>query len=266
MIRFFFLMTVLIGQMAFAAAVNPLDVVETLQLIPVGESNSTNVWRAKTLDRSVDIKALRQECSITPSCQVHRIKETENSVFYVVRTVEPPEDQDNESVFIVIEQDEAGKASQVWGLKFRNNVARTTEPTLHQTPYGEILQIQVRWYGTGNLRTDVFFVWRKGKWLEIDGKSWESGIELPPCFTIWKGLSIDMLALTVESPVWIEGDGNCCPSGGKLTVQLELDDRVLRIVQQEHSPTDASYYGPGSIEETWREKYLKDCLKSQPSD
>jgi hypothetical protein len=98
------------------------------------------------------------------------------------------------------------------------------------------------------------FQWRGSHWQEIDTWSWIEKIDLPPCYGIWKGPFIDFGDLSLESGVWIYGDGNCCPSGGELTVSFEIVGNKLAVADWNHE------MGEGSLSDPWRNLDQAKCL------
>lgn len=149
-----------------------------------------------------------------------------------------------------------GRVDSTWGLSFFGDVwlgeAKLIEPA-EQT----LLLIPVRLPGTGAYREDFLFAWKGTHWQEVDTQSWRKAITLPPCYGIWKGPSIDFEALTLKSDVWIEGDGNCCGSGGTLSVAFHIVNDVLRVAEWSHA------LGEGTPSDPWRRIDPSKC-KPQP--
>jgi len=48
-------------------------------------------------------------------------------------------------------------------------------------------------------------------------------------------------------PVWIDGDGNCCPTGGSLKVRFRIQKDALSVLEWRHarSEGDGSPWDPG---------------------
>jgi len=110
-----------------------------------------------------------------------------------------------------------------------------------ETPYlarnarhGEFLVVPGRYTGTGSFVDDHVFVAAGSGWSEMRNSQSEDGAappwvsqlmaRLPPHHGLWKGIRIDYSTLTGSSPVWRDGDGNCCPSGGEIRFRLRLAD------------------------------------------
>lgn len=144
-----------------------------------------------------------------------------------------------------------GRPQLMWG--YGTVTAFVWDAVVMQKPEGTFLHIPVRYPGTGAFRGDFLFQWKEDHWKEIDVRSWASQIQLPPCYGIWKGPFLDFETLTYDTPVWIAGDGNCCPSGGEVHAQLEIVDDALRVTRWVHDKA-------GSVDDPWRKKAVEHCL------
>jgi len=138
----------------------------------------------------------------------------------------------------LIEQRDDGLLQRVWGLSTMSAFPMTAKRL--ELDAGTFLHIPVRYQGSGALREDRLFHWRQDHWQEIDTRQWMDAIELPPCYGIWKGPRIDFEKLSFVSGVWIEGDGNCCPSGGEIRIRLAIEGERLTITHQEHDLSEAT--------------------------
>ncbi len=81
--------------------------------------------------------------------------------------------------------------------------------------------------GTGALREEKYWVWDSVKCvpreLELYRPFWKAlDVLLPEGHGIWKGGGPNIRTLFYEKWTWRDGDGNCCPSGGKVRIQLGL--------------------------------------------
>ena len=90
--------------------------------------------------------------------------------------------------------------------------------------------------GTGNFNRERLFVWRDGEWRDVDTSSWldELARRLPKGYGARKGIYPDYVRMKASTPLWREGDGNACGSGGRADLVLGWqDDRiVLRSLQR----------------------------------
>lgn len=113
-------------------------------------------------------------------------------------------------------------------------------PRLLSTPVGTVLSIGLRYTGTGSFNDDRYFMWRDGGWTRIDTSAWATQLQslLPEGHGVWKGVVLDLGRMEAETPVWREGDGNCCPSGGRVTLELGLDGDRLVVERAVHTPAE----------------------------
>lgn len=105
-------------------------------------------------------------------------------------------------------------------------------PKILPTPQGILLDLPGYVSGTGNVSAETLFVFRDGGWHEVDITAWidQLGARLPKDIGAWKGIYPDWRAMTARTPLWREGDGNCCPHAGSATVTLRLDqDRIVLV-------------------------------------
>lgn len=133
----------------------------------------------------------------------------------------------------------------VWGLAVE--AASVWDAVVLRKPAGVFLHIPVRYSGTGALRDDFLFHWKDDHWQEVDTLSWIKEINLPACYGLWKGPFVDFESLSLDMPVWIDGDANCCPTGGTLRVQFAIQGDALKVVEWRHvrSEGDGSPWDQG---------------------
>lgn len=237
------------------------QLVATLELLPVGESNTTNIWVKPHPSATIDLEALRRECTTTGACEVGSIKSGERYHYFFARSTNSPSSSRHAAFISLLAFDaSAGSTAEIWAVEFRPENAVSGTVQLHSTPYGEMLEVPVDWKGTAHFVTRLVFLWVDDRWLEIDAESWQTQLELPPCYSVFKGIDLDFASFSATTSVWIAGDGNCCPTGGTLTLQLELIDRAICVKTAHHDPPDFTHGKPGSVDEIWRIPYLHDCL------
>ena len=106
------------------------------------------------------------------------------------------------------------------------------KPTLHTTRYGPMIVIPFDVPGTGNFNRDVVLHWTGTQWQQIDAEKWSSDLQLPRCYGLWKGRRLNLDTWQLTSAVWVEGDANCCPTGGEIQATFELRDRAIRVATQ----------------------------------
>jgi hypothetical protein len=121
----------------------------------------------------------------------------------------------------------------VWGLAGEEGIFIEKAAVLRK-PQGTFFHICVGYTGTGAMREDVLLQWKGAYWQEIDTTSWSKVITLPPCYGLWKGPFLDFESLSLDMSVWINGDGNCCPTGGRLKVKFKIEGDVLKVAEWRH--------------------------------
>lgn len=111
------------------------------------------------------------------------------------------------------------------------DTAHFDAPRLEQS--GRLLVIPGHLEGTGNFNAELIYLLGGDNQLhEVDTESWLTELprRLPKGLGAWKGVYPDYDTLTAETPLWKEGDGNCCPTGGRAFIRLDLRNRRLAIV------------------------------------
>jgi len=76
--------------------------------------------------------------------------------------------------------------------------------------------------GTANLNHDALYLWRDGRWTDVDTGSWLKTLEkrLPAGLGAWKGIYPDYKTLKARTPLWRKDDSNACPTGGTADITL----------------------------------------------
>ena len=97
---------------------------------------------------------------------------------------------------------------------------------------GRVLVIPGHLEGTGNFNAGLVYLLEGGQLHAVDTESWleELRHRLPKGMGAWKGIYPDYNAFTAETPLWKDGDGNCCPTAGRAFIRLELKNRRLATV------------------------------------
>lgn len=144
--------------------------------------------------------------------------------------------------------DEAGRPL----LRVEHNVGEAwIEPPIlvDRTPDAPLLVVSAGFAGTGSIREDHVFRRDGRRWTPIaaspwpdgDAGGWGAGLEarLPPGHGVWKGMIIDYATLTATTPVWRDGDANCCPTGGTAAIRFAIEGDALVITDVVHDPTAA---------------------------
>jgi len=111
--------------------------------------------------------------------------------------------------------------------------AHFAAPVIVHSPAGPLLEVPGSSTGTAVMNAGSLFCYQDGAWREVDTQGWQRDLaaRLPRGREIWKGIYPDWVRMRAQSPLWIAGkDGNCCPSGGHVTVRLGLQgDRIVLL-------------------------------------
>jgi len=108
--------------------------------------------------------------------------------------------------------------------------------------------------GSGSGNADILFRWTPGgsrELVEIDTWSWRDSLEdkLPEGLEVWQGVRFDWPNMMAFTPLWQNGDGNCCGTGGTATLSFEIEgDRlVLSNVSVRDSIIDSATMTPTRV-------------------
>jgi hypothetical protein len=98
------------------------------------------------------------------------------------------------------------------------------KPQLIPSQQGMLLLIPIRVDGTGAGNVSELYIRENGHWISIDTESWRKDLDskIPKGLQIWKGIWPDYRTMTAEAGLYKEGDTNCCPTGGKVLIRLDL--------------------------------------------
>jgi hypothetical protein len=100
-----------------------------------------------------------------------------------------------------------------------------SEPRIFGTKYGPILEIScVLWGGSAVAYDFKYFLWSGSRWVLLDNESWmaELSTKLPKGLSTLNYEPIDLNNLVYVSYLWREGDAHCCPTGGRVRVNLKI--------------------------------------------
>lgn len=111
---------------------------------------------------------------------------------------------------------------------------RYEPPTLVMSDGKLHIAVAGRMQGTGNGNADVIFRWdpvAARPLVQIDNWSWRDTLKdrLPAGLEVWKGVDIKYAdgEIWAWTPLWREGDGNCCASGGSAGLSFRIENDVL---------------------------------------
>jgi uncharacterized protein YecT (DUF1311 family) len=111
------------------------------------------------------------------------------------------------------------------------DTAHFAPPEIVRSPAGRLLVVRGSIEGTGNFNADQVYLHGDARLAEIDVVSWLDDLppRLPKGWGAWKGIYPNYKTFTAETPLWQDGDGNCCPTAGRAVIRLGLNDRRLVI-------------------------------------
>ena len=139
-------------------------------------------------------------------------------------------------------------AHQVWGNFSSPDMIENSDD-------GVLFHIPGRVGGKGN--ADILLFRTKEKWTEIDMDRWFDQVNamLPKGFQIQAAVDFNFREMHASSPVWREGDGECCANGGSVQIDYSIKDGVLivaRLAFDETKPVINTQYidAPGATVET----------------
>ncbi len=115
------------------------------------------------------------------------------------------------------------------------------DPALIASPVGTLLDLGGHLDGTGNLSAEVLLLGEGAGWQQLDIGTIDFTAHVPRDRSVWKGVYPDWLRMTVDTPLWKQSDGNCCPTGG--TVRATLKRVGYRIL------VDRATYDPKPLSE-----------------
>lgn len=85
--------------------------------------------------------------------------------------------------------------------------------------------------GTGRANADLLFRLDGDRWTEIEVESWKAALDaaLPRGLGAWKGVDYGWTDFIAVTSLWRDEDPNCCPTGGRAVIDLEVEGRSLRM-------------------------------------
>lgn len=108
--------------------------------------------------------------------------------------------------------------------------------------------------GSGSGNADVLFRWTphaSPELVQIDTWSWRDSLDekLPEGLEIWQGVRFDWPNMMAFTPLWQDGDGNCCGTGGTaiLSFDIEGDKLVLSDVSVRDAIVDSAISTPTEV-------------------
>lgn len=123
----------------------------------------------------------------------------------------------------------------VWG---RENFI--VMPRVETVQGHQVLSFRTTVPGTGNYDMGFHFVQdvATGEPLMVDDAAIKKAIAatVPAGCGVWKGGGLDFTNQRYSAPVWQRTDANCCPTGGRIEMDLRLQGAVLTVVSVRYQP------------------------------
>ncbi len=109
--------------------------------------------------------------------------------------------------------------------------AHFAPPRLVSSPAGRLLVLPGHQEGTGNFNADAVFQYGSEPLQEVDVNGWLNDLakQLPEGWLAMQGIYPDYGELTARTPLWHDGEANCCPTAGRADITFRLADHRLAI-------------------------------------
>jgi hypothetical protein len=106
----------------------------------------------------------------------------------------------------------------------------------------KLLSLSIRIDGTGAGNESEYYVRQNSKWIQIESESWEKQVleQIPVGLKIYKGIWPDLKTMKAEAGLYKKGDSNCCPTGGRALIDLELVENQIRVKKLIFEPSQGS--------------------------
>lgn len=194
--------------------------------------------KARALRRDVTVESAGKNCVVPPdapddsSCSVDEfgvVAGSRDAFRYQLQSYR--EGELRVAGGAVVFRSNAGRLTPVVATAIDS--AHFSAPAIVQSPAARLLVIPGHMEGTGNFNADLVFRLDDGRLAEIDTESWLGDLQkrLPKGWGAWKGIFPRYDQLTAETPLWKDGDGNCCPTAGRAFIRLGLNNRRLTLVE-----------------------------------
>lgn len=154
----------------------------------------------------------------------------------------PPSTEFNALVLIRADPAEGGEGTVVHVRKLEEHDywGEFLAPKVLRTSLGPVVYLAGRGLGGGHSQYsyDEYLLWRSGTWVELDVHSWVRGVRagMPDGYRLQ---GVYDLAPSVETLEYVgsvlrDGDSNCCPTGGTVSIRLYWNNLTLRVASFEH--------------------------------
>jgi hypothetical protein len=105
------------------------------------------------------------------------------------------------------------------------------EPRIIKTSSGSLLQIPHRSFTGANAELDTLLMWKDSGWQLVDTQSWVEDLQsrLPNECTVVRETLVNFEQMKASNYVWRTSDENCCPTCGRFSATLGLEEDRLVI-------------------------------------
>jgi hypothetical protein len=117
------------------------------------------------------------------------------------------------------------------------NVGWFEEPRLIRGQQGVLLKIPHRGTTTASGTMDNILRWETSGWHLVDTQSWVDDLQtrLPGGCTVLRETLVDFEEMKASNYLWKESDPNCCPTCGRFSATLALEEDRLVIKDLQHN-------------------------------
>lgn len=140
----------------------------------------------------------------------------------------------------IVLRDRSGNHRILYTQAMHTSMNMAERPYILEVAGHQVLAYRAHPGGTGNFYVEYYFLFdpktRLPKPLDLQPIEAKLAEILPAGHAVWKGGGFDIASLTYTHFVWQEGDGNCCPSGGSVSMKLAIRDLALVVVDAVYSP------------------------------
>lgn len=118
------------------------------------------------------------------------------------------------------------------------NVGWFEEPRLIRGQYGVFLQIPHRSANpTAPADLDNLLRWEGSNWRSVDTQSWIDDLQsrVPDGCSVLRGTLVNFEQMKASNYLWKSSDANCCPTCGRFSATLGLEEDRLVIKSLQHN-------------------------------